>query len=146
MGRPYTSAGTQATAPTGNVMGRRAIGGSVTIAPAFLLFAIVACGPDVDPKGAELPEPWKAMNLPVGQGEVREVGPTALHVVYLDSSDSKQGMASRWSMALGRAGFEDVDQRAMGPLIGVDLVREGRPLQLIVAGNGNRLDVQLEFE
>ena len=110
-------------------------------------WALIACGGGyVDPKGAELPEPWRTMNLPVGAGTVETSGPTELHVSYIDLGADRAETAKLWAATLERRGWVETDLRRMGPLIGVTYSRDGQELELIVGAQGKRVDVQLDLD
>lgn len=108
------------------------------------LLLAVGCGPGVDPGGAKLDEPWRSMNLPVGEGQADQ-SDGDLHVAYTDGQYATPAAAlAQWSRALERAGWKKKgDPYRIARLVVTDFERGEQSLSLMVSGNGKRVDVHL---
>lgn len=110
-----------------------------------LLWFLLACGAPSDPKGAALPEPWKALALPIGEGEVIERTDTALKVIYPERT-APVTVAARWARALEARGLQVGDPVATGPAVLMEVTGREPPGMLAVVENRGRIEVHLDLE
>lgn len=107
---------------------------------------IGGCGsPPAEPE-VQLPEPWAALALPIQQGAVERVSDSEIHIVYLQTEDSRADVAGRYGQAITASGFEELNVRSLGPMIAVDYLKGAVGLRLLVASVGKRVDVELAVE
>jgi len=107
---------------------------------------IGGCGsPPAEPE-VQLPEPWAALSLPIQQGAVERVSESEIHIVYLETEDSRADVAGRYGQSITAAGFEELNVRSLGPIIAVDYSKGVVGLRLVVASAGKRVDVELMVE
>ncbi len=90
---------------------------------------------------------WEGLDVPVGDGVVKEQDADHIYVAYAAGKTTVPGQLDGWGAAVKARGWTEVDRQRMGPMYVHGFDHETTPgdLRLLVSGAGDKVDVQLVF-
>ena len=111
----------------------------------ILIGLLLGCGRDSI--GSSLDAPWGEMHLPIRDGEIADLTPTDMHVVYVDAQErSIDDFATTYGASLERSGWTMQGARRLGGVSEVTFVKERIRLRVILTRSGKRVDIQVELK
>jgi hypothetical protein len=93
-----------------------------------------------------LSPPWNEFGFKVGDGELEELKPDELHVVYSGVMASGPAQLAHYATRLDAAGWSLDDERSGMGMTLQDRSKGDEKLTLLVSQRGKRVDVVVELE